>query len=72
MRVLDTFFSIAEENDFGKHIDLNGDIMQQMKEIAKMKIPFGVLEEKGFTFDSKAEELLKFYETVNAYAQKGV
>lgn len=64
--------SIAEENNFGKHIDLNGDIMQQMKEIAKIKIPFGVLEEKGFTFDSKTEELLKFYETVNAYAQKGV
>ena len=63
---------IAEENHFGRHIDLNGDIMQQMKEIAEIEIPFGILEEKGFTFDNNTDELLKFYEKVNTYAQKGV
>lgn len=63
---------IAERNNLGKHIDLEKDIIQQMKEIAKIKIPFGALEEKGFTFDSKTEDLLKFYETVRVYTQKGV
>lgn len=34
--------------------------------------PFEILEEKGFTFESKTTELLKFYETVSSYTQKGV
>ncbi|GFI22493.1 hypothetical protein IMSAGC011_01268 [Lachnospiraceae bacterium] len=63
---------IVEANNFGKYIDFNGDIMQQMKEIVEIEIPFGVLEEKGFTFDSKTAELMKFYETVHKHAQKGV
>ena len=46
--------------------------MMQMKEIARIKIPLGILEEKGFTFDSKTSELIKFYKTVSTYTQKGV
>lgn len=34
--------------------------------------PFEIIEEKGFTFESKTTELLKFYETVSSYTQKGV
>ena len=63
---------IAEKNNLGRHIDLEGDIMMQMKEIARIKIPLGILEEKGFTFDSKTSELIKFYKTVSTYTQKGV
>lgn len=63
---------IAEENNFGKAIDLEGDVMLQMKEIVKIKIPSGILEKKGFTFDSKAVNLLKFYEKVNTFVQMGV
>lgn len=63
---------IVEENNFGKHIDLNRDIMQQMKELVKIKIPFGILEKKGFTFENRTAELLDFYKIVNQYTQKGV
>lgn len=63
---------IVEENNFGKHIDLDGDIMNQMREICEIKIPSGILKEKGFTFDSKMTELMRFYEMVKTYTLKGV
>lgn len=46
--------------------------MQQMKELVKIKIPFGILEKKGFTFENRTAELLDFYKIVNQYTQKGV
>jgi hypothetical protein len=52
----------VEDNEFGKQIELNGNIFKQIQEVANIQIPKNILRKKNFTMESKVPELLSFYE----------
>ncbi len=51
----------AEENGFGRQVNMDRELYSQMRTIAEIKIKERILQEKGFTFESKIQGLLDFY-----------
>ena len=54
----------VESNSFGKYLDLDSDILSQLKEIAEIPIEHGILTKKGYTLESKIPALVDFYKKV--------
>lgn len=52
----------VHQNEFGKYLDFEKDIMAQMKNIKNMVIEANVLANRGLTFEKKIKELIQFYE----------
>ena len=50
----------VESNGFGKYIDMDGDILEQMKDIAKIKIEEDALIKRRLTLESKIPKLVEF------------
>lgn len=53
----------VEKNGFGKAIDFNGDIFEQIRNIVQIEIEDNILQKKGLTLESKIPKLINFYET---------
>lgn len=54
----------VEGYGFGRFLDLAGDIVNQLKEIAEIEIPEHILETKKLTFEGKISGLIDFYNKV--------
>lgn len=52
----------VEENGFGRAINFDEDLLGQLEEVAQIKIEANILQKKGLTFESKVQELIKFYD----------
>ncbi len=52
----------VEENGFGKELNFNMDILEQLRDIAQIRIEDNILRKKGLTFESKMQELIRFYD----------
>ena len=63
---IQTNIDFVENNRFGKYLDLNGDIYEQLKEIANIKIPINALVDLKFTFEDSGDKLIDFYKNVIA------
>lgn len=52
----------VESNRFGRQIDMKGNIYEQIRSISLIPIEDGILGEKGFTLESRIDDLICFYE----------
>lgn len=53
----------VEKNGFGKEIDFNRGIFEQIRNIARIEIEDNILHKKELNLESKIPELINFYET---------
>lgn len=56
--------SYVENHSFGKYLDMEGDILTQLKDISNIKIPQNVLKKKKLTLESRIPELMDYYREI--------
>lgn len=61
---LEVFRELLKNNEVGKIIDFNKNIIKQVKEVLNMKIGRNFLAQNKFTMDDKAEEIIEFLHNV--------
>lgn len=61
---INSYIEFVEKYDIGKYLDPEGDIVEQIKNVCKIKIPDDFLQKHALTMDFKAGELEEFYNEV--------
>lgn len=54
-------YDFVEENGFGKRVDWNSDLYEQIKKISEMKIENNALQNRGMIFEDRIPGLIDFY-----------
>lgn len=61
----------VETNQFGRHLDIQGNIREQLDIIKSIAIPKNILREKQLTMERKIPRLIEFYEScIERYHEK--
>lgn len=58
---LESTGTYVEKNCFGKRVKLDEPLYKQLDDVLKIPIPKGVLRKKGYTLESRIDDLVKFY-----------
>ena len=61
---INSYIEFVEKYGIGKYLNLEGDIIKQIKNVCKIKVPDDFLYKHALTMDFKVSELEEFYNEV--------
>ena len=59
---VDSQIKFVEEYQFGRYLDINGRIREQLEDIIRIKIPKDILKKKKLTMETRIPHLIAFYQ----------